>query len=80
MILVAGAGAREFPAARKKFCSEHSNYATVAIEAKSASWEWKWSEDDWKRGWIGRCNVAFARPEPTGQSSVTRARGSCLLS
>jgi hypothetical protein len=78
MILLAGAGARKFPAACKKFCSEHSNYATVAIEAKSASWECP--EDDWKRGWIGRCNVAFARPEPTGQSSVTRARGSCLLS
>ena len=59
-----------FPAACKKFCSEHSNYASGAIKARSASVEWRWPEDDWKRNSIERCNVAFARLRTDGWPSI----------
>ena len=42
MALTAGAGGQSCHVPCKPFCSEHSNYASGAIKARSASGEWRW--------------------------------------
>src|ERR1700733_463107 len=62
-----------FPAACKKFCSEHSNYATVAIEAKSASGGGPRTTGSAAGSGVG--TFALLAPAPTvRQSSVTSER------
>ena len=39
-----------------------ADFAIVARKARLASAEWPWPAADWKRGWIGACNIATAHP------------------
>jgi hypothetical protein len=61
---VAGAGAREFHRRVQEILQRALQLRDRRDRGQVG--EWRWPEDDWKRGWIGCCNVAFAPPRTDG--------------